>query len=92
MVGYRNRNLRFDWYLVICYLLLVFIGWINIYAAMYSDTHTSIFDLSQKCGMQFIWMLISFGGAILVMFIINEKHTVSSLQLYIYWFVLCCLQ
>ncbi|MBQ5864040.1 MAG: rod shape-determining protein RodA [Bacteroidales bacterium] len=84
MVGYRNRNLRFDWYLVICYLLLVFIGWINIYAAMYSDTHTSIFDLSQKCGMQFIWMLISFGGAILVMFIINEKtYSVLSTIIYI---------
>lgn len=83
MYNYSNRTLKFDWYLVICYLLLVFIGWINIYAAVYSDTHTSIFDFSQKYGMQFLWMIVSFIGAIFILFIINEK-TYSVLSPLIY--------
>ncbi len=84
MYGYNNRILKFDWYLVICYLLLVFIGWINIYAAIYSEDHTSIFDISQRYGMQFMWMIASFIIAILILFVINEKtYSVLSPLIYI---------
>ncbi len=42
--------------LVFIYLLLVFIGWINIYAAVFNDQHSSIFDMSQSYGKQVIWI------------------------------------
>ena len=40
-----NRFGKIDIPLVVCYLMLVFIGWINIYAAVYSQEHSSIFDM-----------------------------------------------
>jgi len=51
---------------ILLFLGLIFIGWINIYAAEIKETHSSIFDFSQRYGKQFIWML----AAILLGFII----------------------
>ncbi len=77
----NNRNsLRIkgiDWSVVLIYLALVFMGWINIYAAVYDDTHASIFDVSQRYGMQLIWMGVSFFIAISILFI-DDK----------YWYIL----
>jgi len=47
-------------------LLLVLIGWINIYAAVYDESHSSILDISQRYGKQLIWI----GAAILLALII----------------------
>ena len=51
-----------DWVLVGLYLLLMFMGWANIYAAVYNEEHTSILDLSQSYGRQAIWI----GGSVLL--------------------------
>lgn len=60
MVSERNNILNdIDWKLVTLYLLLVIMGWINIYAAVYNDEHSSIFDLSQSYGKQMIWIVSS---------------------------------
>ncbi|RUA23702.1 MAG: rod shape-determining protein RodA [Bacteroidetes bacterium] len=48
-----------DWVMIIIYLLLVFMGWINIYAAVYNQDHASIFDLSQRYGKQLMWIAAS---------------------------------
>ncbi|MEI6437054.1 MAG: rod shape-determining protein RodA [Bacteroidota bacterium] len=50
---------RIDWVVVGLYLLLVFIGWLNIYAAVYNETHNHIADLSQKYGKQMIFIIAS---------------------------------
>lgn len=42
---------------VLIYLALVLIGWISIYAAVYQEDHSSIFDLSQNYGKQLIWII-----------------------------------
>lgn len=44
---------------ILLYFLLVFIGWINIYAAVYNQEHQSILDMSQIYGKQLIWILTS---------------------------------
>lgn len=46
--------------LIAMYLLFVFLGWLSIYAATYSDSEYQIFDLSTKYGKQMIWILLSF--------------------------------
>src|ERR1700742_4414872 len=38
------------------YVLLVFMGWLNIYAAVYNEEHQNIFDTTQKYGKQLIWI------------------------------------
>jgi len=41
---------------VLTYVVLVFMGWLNIYAAVYSEEHQNIFDTTQKYGKQLIWI------------------------------------
>ena len=55
----RDRGLAktVDWWLVICWLLLVFIGWGNIYASIHASEPSSIFDFDFRSGKQFIWMI-----------------------------------
>lgn len=55
-----------DWFTVALYLLLVFLGWINIYAAVYNEEHQSIFDFSMRYGKQMIWISAAIVIALLV--------------------------
>ncbi len=55
---------KIDWITVTLYLVLVMLGWINIYAAVYDESHSSILDISQRYGKQLIWI----GAAILLAF------------------------
>lgn len=55
-----------DWITVSLFFALVFLGWINIYAAIYSDEHQSILDISQQYGKQLIWI----GAALVLGFLI----------------------
>ena len=54
----RSNNLlaNIDWVSILLYLLLVLIGWLNIYAAVYDENHSSILDISQKYGKQLIFI------------------------------------
>lgn len=56
-----------DWLLIIIYLIFIFLGWISIYAATYSNTQFEIFDFSTKYGKQFIWIVLSFFLIILIL-------------------------
>jgi len=49
---------------IITYVILVVLGWLNIYAAVYNEEHQNIFDTSQKYGKQLIWI----GGAAIIAF------------------------
>jgi Bacterial cell division membrane protein len=74
---------KLDWWLIGTYLFLVLFGWLNIYSALYSEEHPFIFDLSQKFGMQFIWILLSLLLSVLIIFILNPKiYSVLSPLLY----------
>jgi len=48
---------RIDWILAVIYLALILIGWVNIYAAVYDETHRNIMDLHQKYGKQMIFII-----------------------------------
>ena len=56
-----------DWPTIIMYLLFVFLGWLSIYAATFSETEYELFDLNAKYGKQMIWILLSF---VLIIFIL----------------------
>jgi rod shape determining protein RodA len=55
-----------DWGTVAIAVVLMILGWINIYAAVYNEEHQSILDVSQRYGKQLIWI----GAALLFAFII----------------------
>ena len=61
-----------DWITILLYLLLVFLGWINIYASVYSPEHQDIFDISQRYGKQLLWIGLSV-LIIIVIFLIDVR-------------------
>ncbi|MFT4752638.1 MAG: rod shape determining protein RodA [Salibacteraceae bacterium] len=61
-----------DWAIVGLYFLLVFMGWINIYATLYNEDHTTIFDFSQIYGKQLMWIGLSVVVA-LVIFLVDSR-------------------
>jgi rod shape determining protein RodA len=58
-----------DWWIVILFLLLVILGWINIYAAVFDEKHSSILDLEARYGKQMIWILASLLLAMIILLI-----------------------
>ena len=90
--GHRGRGLAktIDWKLVMCYMLLVLIGWANIYASVQSEEPASIFDWSCRCGKQFVWILTSLGLAVFILFVLNPR-VYEGLSLPIYLFVIFLL-
>lgn len=80
---------RIDWVLVILYLVLVTIGWFNIYAAVYNDSHQQIFDLHQKYGKQMMFIVAAVFLAIMTL-IIDPKFF-SQFSYFIYGFFLLTL-
>lgn len=55
-----------DWITLLVYFLLVLMGWVNIYAAVYNEEHQNIFDITQRYGKQLIWI----SAAVFMIFII----------------------
>lgn len=62
----RENNIFYgvDRLVLLVYVMLVVMGWLNIYAAVYNEEHKNIFDTSQKYGMQLIWI----AGAAIIAF------------------------
>lgn len=58
-----------DWVTVLLFLLLAFIGLINIYAAVFNDEHSSILDFSQRYGKQLIWIFAAIFIALIIIII-----------------------
>ena len=69
----RGLKQAVDWRIVIYYLILILIGWINIYASIHSSEPASIFDWTARSGKQFIWILTSLGLAALILFVLNPR-------------------
>ncbi len=56
-----------DWITFSLYLSLVFIGWLMIFAAEYTESEASIFSLSNSIGKQTLWMGIAFVVLLIVL-------------------------
>mgnify|MGYP000514608390 FL=1 len=80
----RSNNLlaNIDWVSILLYLLLVLIGWLNIYAAVYDENQSSILDISQKYGKQLIWIGAAFVLAFLVLLTDSKFFTTFSMVIY----------
>lgn len=67
----RSSNIwdRLDKASLLVFLLLIIIGWLNIYAAVYNEEHFRIVDLSQRYGKQLIWIIAALVIAVFVVVI-----------------------
>ncbi len=71
-----------DWVTIGIYLVLVFLGWINIYAAVFDEQHGSILDLSQRYGKQLIWIIAAIALAITIFLIDTKFYSVFAYIIY----------
>ncbi len=87
----RNINIwnRLDKASIGIFLLLVVIGWFNIYAAVFNEEHTRIVDLSQRYGKQFVWILLTVVIAVFV--VVIDTRFYFFFAYFIYGFLLFLL-
>ena len=79
----RNANIltRIDKTTIVLFLLLILMGWINIYAAVFNEDHPGLLDFSQRYGKQFLWIIASLVLAIFIVIIDNRFYFFFS------WFI-----
>jgi rod shape determining protein RodA len=64
----RSFFFNVDWLTVFIYLCLCTIGWFNIHAAVFDETHPSIIDLDTNYGKQFIFIMTAIVlGAVIIL-------------------------
>lgn len=79
----RGLSKTIDWKLVICYLLLILIGWVNIYSSIQSSDSNGLLDFANRSGKQFVWIVSSIVMAVVILFFINPR-VYEGLSIYIY--------
>ena len=74
-LGNKGRGLgkTIDWKLVIIYMILVLIGWANIYSSVQATDSTALFDFGNRSGKQFIWIVAALVLAAFIQFIVSPR-------------------
>ncbi|WP_421918032.1 rod shape-determining protein RodA [Marinifilum sp.] len=73
-----------DWWTILLYTVLVFLGWINIYAAVYNEEYQSIFDVTQRYGKQLMWIAAAVVLAIVILIIESKFYSAFAYPTYIF--------
>jgi rod shape determining protein RodA len=73
---------KVDWVIILIYLFMILSGWVNIYSAVYSDEHRSIFDLEQRYGKQMIWIILAIVLAVMIMVTDSNFFVAFSFPIY----------
>jgi rod shape determining protein RodA len=81
--GQRSIFDGIDWAMVFIYLTLVFLGWINIYAAVYNEEHQSILDATQRYGKQLIWIGLSIFVGLVILLMDGKFYSTFSIPIYV---------
>ncbi|NTX00083.1 MAG: rod shape-determining protein RodA [Geobacteraceae bacterium] len=68
--------------MVSLYMVLVLMGWVNIYAAVYNDEHNSILDMTQSYGMQLVWIGTAVALALAVLITDTKFFTAFAYLIY----------
>ena len=81
----NNKSLfaNIDWLLVCIYLLMLFFGWLNIYAANYGEGIHDLMTMSSEPGKQLFWIGTSFIWILLIIILDGKFYTTFSYPIYI---------
>ncbi|GAB3889586.1 rod shape-determining protein RodA [Spirosoma agri] len=80
-----------DWLLLVLYLGCVTMGWLNVYAAVYSpEDHTSLFDMTTNAGKQMMWIGTTVILVICIL-VVNHKFFDSFAYLFYAFMILMLL-
>jgi rod shape determining protein RodA len=74
-----------DWICVFIYIAFVILGWLNIYSSSLSSVadETSIFDISQTYGKQFLFIVFTIPIIFTVLFVDAKFYEKFSIVFYI---------
>jgi rod shape determining protein RodA len=68
--------------IILLYIALVLIGWLNIYAAVFDESHASIFDLEKNYGKQLLWIATALFIGLMVLLIDSKFFSVFAFGIY----------
>ena len=71
-----------DWFTIFLYLVLVILGWMNIYASVYNEESTGILDFSQRYVKQLIWIMAALVIAFLVQVVDSRFYSFFAYIIY----------
>jgi len=79
-----NRSILYniDKVTIALFLIMIFLGWLNIYAAVYNEERAGLLNMSQRYGKQFIWILASILLAIVVVSVDNRFYSLFAWIIY----------
>ena len=69
----RGLGQSVDWKLIGCYLLLVLIGWANVFSASHATDGAAVFDFATRSGKQLVWIVTAFGLAAFILFVVPAR-------------------
>ncbi|MCH1436565.1 MAG: rod shape-determining protein RodA [Flavobacteriales bacterium] len=80
----NNKSLftNIDWTLVSIYLVMLFFGWLNIYAANFGEGTHDLLSMSTEPGKQLFWIGSSFIWILLILIIDGKFYTTFSYFMY----------
>lgn len=67
---------------LVLYMLLVVIGWLSIYAAVYDENHQSILDIERNYGKQLIWIVTAVFIGFMILLIESKFYSVFAYGIY----------
>ena len=73
---------KVDWPILLMYFALVIIGWMSIYSAGMSEGHHAIYDMSQFCGKQLMWIGIATGVGFAILILDAKLFDVFAFWIY----------
>lgn len=79
--GIYSANI--DWFAVGLYLALVVMGWFNIYAATNTGANNVLFDISERYGLQLIWIGISLVLGLFMMLVDYKYYHIFAYPTYV---------
>ncbi|MDR1720422.1 MAG: rod shape-determining protein RodA [Dysgonamonadaceae bacterium] len=81
---YRKINVwtSLDWWTVILFFVLFFIGWLAIYSASSDFDHTGMMTLSGRSGNQLLWIFISLIVGCSILIIDDDWYSIFAYWIY----------
>lgn len=73
---------KLDWLTILLYALLVLVGWLAIYSAVYDEEERNIFSTSLNSGRQFQWMVASVLVAFVILIVDSRFYITFSYVIY----------
>lgn len=71
-----------DWFTVVIYLLLVVMGWFNIYSAVYDEAKSSVFNFERLESKQLVFIGVSAVLAVIILVVDASFFTATAFILY----------